>query len=317
MIAVYIILGILGAGLIFFLLPTMLISTVIYTVLFVRTNKNKWSRTCSWDNEEQRQMFAEGKKWGEENEAFRKTVEIKSGKYRLIGEYFDFGNDKAAIIIPGRMESGTYSYYFSEPYKKAGYNVLAIDNRSHGLSDGKFNTLGLKEYKDILLWGKFLHDELNIGDIVIHGICIGSATGLYALTSENCPEYFRALVADGMYTDFAESFKNHLIEKKKPLFPYSAEVMWLVGLTAGRSVSKNAPIRHIGKLKKPILFIYSKEDTYSTPDKAKILFEAANEPKKLVWFEHGIHSHVRINAPEKYDETIIDFLNDYEAVASE
>ncbi len=311
MIAVYIILGVLAAALLFFVFPTMLVSSVIYTVLFVRTNKEKWSRNCSWDNEEQRQMFEEGRKWGEENEEFRRTVEIKSGKYRLIGEYFNFGYDRAVIIIPGRMESGTYSYYFSEPYKKAGFNVLAIDNRSHGLSDGKINTLGLKEYKDILRWGKFLHEELMVEEIIIHGICIGSATALYALTAEECPDYFKGMVADGMYTDFAESFKNHLIEKGKPLFPFTFEVMALVSLSAGRSIRKNAPINHIDKLEKPILFIYSKQDTYSTPDKAQILFDRAKEPKKLVWFDKGAHSHVRINAPEKYDETIGEFIKEY------
>ena len=65
MIALYITLGILGALLLFYVIPTLIISNVIFNVLFVRNNKEKWSRTVSWDDEEQRIMFAEGQKWGE------------------------------------------------------------------------------------------------------------------------------------------------------------------------------------------------------------------------------------------------------------
>ena len=65
-------------------------------------------------------------------------------------------------------------------------------------------------------------------------------------------------------------------------------------------------------MKKPMLFIYSKEDTYSIPKYGQLLYDTCGSDKKrLVWFDHGVHSHVRINAPEKYDDTVIKFLKDY------
>ena len=115
MIALYICLGILGAFLLFYVFPTLLVSNVIYTVLFVRTKKEKWARGLSWDDPEQQRMFDEGEAWGKENNQYRQTVSITSDKFKLVGEYFDFGNDKAVIVIAGRMEAGTYSYYFSDP----------------------------------------------------------------------------------------------------------------------------------------------------------------------------------------------------------
>lgn len=309
MIALYIVLGILGAFLLFYVIPTLLISNIIYTVLFVRNKKEKWGREVSWDEPEQKRMFAEGKEWGDENEKYRKSVGITSDKFKLVGEYFDFGYKKAVIVIPGRMESGTYSYYFSDPYKQAGYNVLAIDNRSHGLSEGRFNTIGLKEYRDIINWAKYLHDVEGIEQIVIHGICIGSATGLYACIAKDSPEYIKGLVADGMYLDFHESLDAHLVERHKPKFPFTMEIMGMMSIVAGKSAKRNGPIRVINKLNKPILFIYSKEDTYSTH--GQLLYDTCNAPKRLVWFDHGVHSHVRINAPKKYDATIQEFLKDY------
>lgn len=309
---IWVIVGVVGVILLFFVIPTFIISNVIFTVLFIRNSPEKWSRTVSWDDEEQRVMFARGQEWGETYDKYRRTVKIKSQKFNLVGEYFDFGNDKAVIVIPGRMESGTYSYYFSEPYRKSGYNVLAIDNRSHGLSEGRFNTIGLKEYKDILAWAKYLHDLEHISSVIIHGLCIGSATGLYALTDKDCPDYIKAMVADGMYINFNETLKNHLIERKKPIFPFNGEIMFLMSLVAGKSPKRWGPIRVIKKLNKPILFIYSKEDIYSLPDKAELLYETCPvKEKRLKFFPKGAHSHVRINNTEGYDSEISRFLVDF------
>ncbi len=301
----------LSAAVVLFVLPTMLISLIIFNVLLVRQNKEKWSRECSWDDPEQEEMFAAGARWGKENEEFLREVSIHNDGFRLVGEYFDFGNKKAVIIIPGRMETCIYSYYFAEPFKKSGYNVLAVDNRSHGLSEGKFNTLGLREYNDIIAWAKFLNKQCGIETVFLHGICIGSATALYALTSENCPEFIKGMSADGMYVNFIESYKNHLIERNKPLFPFLAEFRLLIKLVSGKDPVKFSPINLMPKLKKPILFIYTKKDTYSVPEKGQLLFDTCTAPKKLVWFDKGIHSHVRINAVEKYDSTICEFLKEY------
>ena len=76
-------------------------------------------------------------------------------------------------------------------------------------------------------------------------------------------------------------------------------------------VVNDGPINRIDRMKKPILFIHSKQDTYSTPDQAEKLFEkCGSENKRLVWFEKGQHSRVRVNAPEKYDNTVIEFLKE-------
>lgn len=303
--------SLLGAFILFVVIPCFIVSYVIFRVLLVRTSPEKWSRTVSWEDDEQQQMFDEGKAWGEKYEEHRKQVSIVSGKFRLVGEYFDFGSNKVALIIPGRMESGTYSYYFSEPYRALGYNILAIDNRSHGLSDGRYNTVGLREYVDILKWLEFAHDELHNESVIIHGICIGSATALNALVDKKCPEYVEGLVADGMYINFKENFKNHLIERKKPLVPFTQMFMFILTLVARRSPETYSPINQIGKLNVPLLLIYSREDIYSTHQYGQVLFEKAGSKKKRIkLFKHGAHSHVRINDVEKYDKTIKDFVEE-------
>lgn len=299
------------SGILFWISSYFIIAFIVYWKTLVRTSPEKWSRECSIkDDGEQAAMYAQAETWLTPYLDKKTDVDIINDGFHLYGEYIDFGFDKAVIIIAGRTEGCRYSYYFAEPYRKAGYNILAIDNRSHGLSDGKYNCLGLKEYSDIIAWGKFLHDSKNIKQIVLHGICIGSATALYALISERCPEYMVGMVADGMYTDFRETTKNHMIEQKRNIFPCLDLIMWFFKIFTKEDAVKNGPIQVIGKLKKPILFIYSKEDIYSVPEKGQLLYDTCQSQKKLAWFDKGAHSKVRINNTQKYDDTIMEYLNE-------
>ena len=298
-----------GAILVFFLLPTMLMSGIIYTVLLVRTKPEKWDRSCSIpDDEEYVGMFREGLAWEEKWKEHKQPVSIVSDGLKLVGEYFDFGGKRAVIIVPGRMESLLYSYYFAEPYRQEGCNVLVIDNRSHGLSEGKVSCLGFREYRDLQAWSRMLSERFGNTQVVLHGICIGASASLFALTDRNSPDCLCGMVADGMYTTFCESFKNHMLEDKHPLFPFVAEVMLYIRLISHANVVTDGPVKRIRQLQKPILFIHSRADSFSLPEKAQQLFDACPAEKRLEWFEVGAHSRVRVNNPERYDRVIREFL---------
>lgn len=306
-----ILLAFVASGILFWIASYFIVATVVYRILLVRTSREKWSRECSLEEEEeQKRMYAEGNEWYDKYREKISEVTINSEGFNLFGEYVDFGFDKAVIIIAGRTEGCKYSYYFAEPYRLAKYNVLVVDNRCHGLSDGKYVSLGLKEYKDIIRWGELLHDHYKNKKIVLHGICIGSATALYALTSKDCPTYFSGMVADGMYVDFRESIKNHMIEQKRKNITICLKLLTLYfKLFTGKNMVKQGPINYIDKLNKPILFIYSKKDLYSVPEKGQLLYDKCRSKKELVWFDYGAHSKVRINNTEKYDTAVTSFLN--------
>ena len=306
-----ILLAFIASGVLFWISTFFIIAGVVYRILLVRTSPEKWSRDCSIDDEkEQKAMYAEGNAWYEKYSDKISTVKIVSDGFNLCGEYADFGFDKAVIIIAGRTEGCKYSYYFAEPYRASGYNVLVIDNRCHGMSEGKYVSLGLKEYRDIIRWAEMLHDRYNNQKIVIHGICIGSATALYALTAEECPSYLSGMVADGMYVDFRESIKNHMIEQKRKNIKICLCLLTLYfKICTGKRMVKQGPINCIDKLNKPILFIYSKKDIYSVPEKGQLLYDKCVAEKELVWFDYGAHSKVRINNTEKYDNAVTSFLN--------
>ena len=206
-------------------------------------------------------MFNIGLEWGKRYEAYKRTVELVSDGYHLVGEYFDFGGTSAVLIVAGRTECLLYSYYFAEPFRKAGRNVLVIDNRSHGLSEGRVSSLGHKEYRDLLAWARLLHDELGNETVLLHGVCIGASAALFALTSPDCPAYLEGMIADGMYYNFYKSFENHMKADRPHTvrFPVMQLVMLWIRLFSGADVVFDGPFKRIGALQKPILFLYSRE----------------------------------------------------------
>ena len=256
-------------------------------------------------------MWNDGIAWMEPNRGRMTEVSVESDGFKLYGEYFDFGSDRCVIILPGRCESLIYSYYFAEPYEKAGFNILVVDTRCHGKSEGKYNTIGVKESHDVLKWAELVHDRFDNKEVYIHGICIGTSSGIFAMTNKNCPDYLKGLVTEGCFVSFRETFKRHMMADNRPLFPVLDMVMLLINKHTGTNVYKDKPIRAIKHINHNarILFLYGKKDIFSIPEKSQKLFDAcAATDKQLVWFEKGGHSHLRINNTEEYDNAIIKFF---------
>ncbi len=299
-----------------FLVPAFGGSYIIFSVLLVRTKPEKWGHSYSMPGDSEIvSMFDTGVAWREAHVDRLRTVEIVNDGLKLYGEYFDLGSDKTVIILAGRMECCVYSLYFAAPYEKAGYNVLVIDGRAHGLSEGKYNCIGYKECKDLLAWGNWLHTEIGCEHILLHGICIGACTSMLAITDPACPSYFRGIVVEGMFSSFYESTKNHMKKDKRPLFPFLYVLMLYIRVILGVNAVTDGPYKRILGLNRPILFLHGKQDAYSLPDKAVELYESCPAPKKLTWFEKGGHSRLRINNTEQYDEEVIAFAESLVAAA--
>ncbi|MBE6674803.1 MAG: alpha/beta hydrolase [Ruminococcaceae bacterium] len=302
--------GLIISLLILWIVSFFVASYFVYVCTLKRRKKDQWGRELPSEMEPTLiKMYNTGLAWGEENKAHKTDVHIVNKGLNLYGEYYDFGSERCAVILSGRTESLRYGYFFAIPYAKNGCNILVLDPRAHGLSDGEYNTVGFEESTDIIEWVKMLKERFGIVSVVFHGICIGAAGGVLALTSGNCPDIVDGIVTEGMFPNFGESVKNHMKERKKAIFPtYKLVDMWMKKYTSHSM--EIGPIDFIDKLSVPLLMLHSKEDLYSTPEYAQKLYDkAGTSQKKLVWFDHGRHSMLRITDTERYDSSISEFLS--------
>lgn len=300
---------VLFLGLITGIILTMYIANQVFNGTLVRVNKDTWARTCPFpENEENAKMWEIGLTWGKENQEFKKEVSIFNKTLKLCGEFFDFGNKKTVIIAHGRTDNLWYSYYYAKPYRECGYNVLVIDARAHGNSEGKYNSCGIKESDDLIAWMEYLHNELNQEEIICHGICVGGAASVLAGCKDNTPDYYKAVIVDGLFSSFKDIYADHFKESGHKLFPVFYEVWILFYLKNKVSIKKSYPNRYVHKLKPKILYLYSREDKYSRAKKSMDLYNSTKSEKQIHWFDKGVHSHVRYHNEEEYDKTIIDFI---------
>ncbi len=302
----------LGCGIGYMLYITVPIANRVYKDFLVKSTPDKWGRDCSApENKEQLSMWEQGCAWAQENKAYKQSVKIRNEGLTLFGEFYRFSDtDRCVIILPGRAECLMYSYYFAQPYAQAGMNVLCIDPRAHGKSDGIYNTIGQAESRDLLAWIGFLEEKFNVKSIYLHAICVGTSTALLAMTHPNSPASIKGLVTEGCYVSFRETFRQHMIVDKRPLFPVLDLVMFNIYRHTGTNLRKTAPLRLVKRLTHRVLFIYGKQDLFSIPPMSQKLYDACNSPdKQIVWFDTGCHSHLRINNKDAYDRAIVDFIN--------
>lgn len=303
--------GFLVAGLIVSIVLTFIIAYIVYSKTLMRGKSGSWGREhCSEPGcIPLETMWERGLAWKKTTESYIKEVEIKSNDgFKLVGEWFDYGFDKTVIILPGRRETLVYSYFYAKPYKDAGVNVLVIDQRAHGFSEGKYSTCGIKEAEDVSLWMKYLHDELKQNEIFIHGICVGTCCTSMVVAKYK-PNYLKAIILDSMFISYKEIYKNHYLESGHKLFPVFYQIWIWFRLFTKCNINVSNPERYMSSFDLPTLFIWGTKDIYCLPEKSKILFEkCASKQKEIEWFEGAEHSRVRLYDEERYDSLVSDFL---------
>ena len=269
-----------------------------------------WGRACSApNNPEQVKMWDEGVAYMSQFADKKHDVQIENDGLKLAGEFYDFGHKKTALFLAGRCECLMYGYFYAKPYKESGYNLLFIDPRAHGFSEGKLSTVGIKESTDVLAWMKYIAKEFKQESFALHCVCVGGAAGLLATTSKDNPGLVERITLDGVFTNFKESYRRHYVDLGHKIFPVFHLIWMWFRIYTGVSVMESNPEKCLSTLELPVLFIHSKNDKYSIPENAEKMFNnCPSKNKRIVWFTEGSHSHIRNNATEKYDQAVKDFL---------
>lgn len=291
------------------LISITIIPPVIFDAISKRSKPEKWSREHpSSSNPGIVEMWGESLKFRDLYKNKEEEIEATTADgLHLKGLYYDFGGDTCVMILGGRPETCIYALYYAYPYAKMGISVCAIDTRAHGLSEGTYSGCGYKEQEDIFAFVKTLREK-GIRNVILHGICVGSSASALAACNPSCPKEIKGLVTDGLFIHYYETLIHRIKKNKGPVYPtvwiFRAKIKKLHGIDC----SKFGPISELPKLRLPCLMMASKEDIFSLPKNTQRLYDVnGSSDKKLVWFEHGPHSHLRRVDPKLYDESVTEF----------
>src|SRR5215471_11141615 len=174
-------------------------------------------------------------------------------------------------------------------FQAAGYSVLTFDFRAHGLSDGRFTSVGHHETNDVLGAIEYVkaRPEVDTSKIGVIGFSMGAAAAVQAAARN---DDIAALVADSGYASFLDAAKySFRLVTRVPHFPIAPMAMrwakWMVNVDA----SQLRPIDLIGRISpRPLLIAHGGQDEIVPVQHAHSLFKAAGEPKEL-WIEPDAH----------------------------
>lgn len=230
---------------------------------------------------------------------------------KLHATYFPNGTSKKAVIcFHGYTSEGLNDYStLAIFYRKHGYNLLLVDERAHGKSEGTYIGFGCLDRYDARLWMDYVIDKLGQDcKIILHGDSMGGSTVLMA-TGLQLPPQVKAAVSDCAFTSAWEVF--HCVLKNMyhlPPFPVLNIASHMVKKGAGYSLDECNARDEVAKANIPILFLHGDQDSFVPCSMVHELYEACRSEKKLVIIEGAGHVESCYKNAELFEGSIEAFI---------
>ena len=191
----------------------------------------------------------------------------------------------------------------------SGFNVLLVDQRAHGKSEGKCLTFGIKERYDCLTWINYVISRAGGScKIALYGMSMGAATVLMAAGSE-LPKNVACIVADCGYTSPKAIIKKVIREMHYPVFPTFALVRLGGMLFGGFDIEEYSAVQAMEKCDIPVLFIHGDDDRFVPCDMGRENHRHCRaEGKKLLIVPNAGHGMSYMSDKRAYLGTVSEFL---------
>lgn len=191
------------------------------------------------------------------------------------------------------------------------HNLLLVDQRSHGKSQGRTITFGLKERQDLLKWVQYAVNRFGSHvDIFLYGVSMGGATVLMAAELA-LPKNVKAIIADCPYANAMDIILHVGQEMPIPRWLMRPFVVLGAKIFGGFDVNETDAIQAVKHAKVPILIIHGESDTF-VPCSMSAEVKKAN-PEMVTFHtipgaEHGISYLVDTPAYQKYVKEFLSII---------
>lgn len=188
-------------------------------------------------------------------------------------------------------------------------NVLLIDQRAHGESEGRCLSFGVLERLDCLTWINYLTSKL--GDdtkIVLVGISMGAATVLMT-AGLDLPKNVVGIVADSAYTSPAAIIRKVIGDMHLPVAPLYPFVRLSARLFGGFGLQSCGAVTSVASCRVPVLFFHGESDTFVPCDMSRELFAACPSEKTLITVPGADHGLEFLVDGDTYRTELMKFLS--------
>ena len=226
---------------------------------------------------------------------------------KLFGRYYHV-KDGAPVEIEFHGYKGNAYRDFCGGHKlarKLCHNIILVDQRSHGRSDGHTISFGVKERYDALAWANYAARRFN-APIFLVGVSMGAATVLMSAELD-LPSQVSGIIADCPYSSPKEIIKKVCTDMGLPanaLYPF----VWLGAVSFGFfNPNASSAYESARSSKVPILVLHGNSDGFVPVEMAHKICDGNEKICMLHTFEGAGHGLSYVSDPERYEKTVFEF----------
>ena len=205
-----------------------------------------------------------------------------------------------------------FSAQFPALYASGGCNLLLIDERAHGLSEGKCLTFGQLERYDIAQWVHWVREHSRVQrPIALYGVSMGAASVLLAAQLPELKGELACVVADCGYSSFELEVTDAVRHGtraprwlQKPLARICVRILRRNGLDFDAVDTTPG----MAALDLPILFFHGDADTFVPLHHSERNCAACGREQRLVVIPGAEHAMSAQVDPERYRHELLVFL---------
>lgn len=231
---------------------------------------------------------------------------------RLAARYYHL-SDSAPLQIQFHGYRSTAVRDFSGGFsfaRKMGRNLLVVDQRAGGKSEGKTICFGIKEKYDCLAWIQYAIDRFGDIPIMLTGISMGAATVLMA-SELDLPENVKCIVADCPYSSPEEIIALQCKEMGIPPKLGMPFVKLGARIFGNLKLSGESAEKAVRNTKVPILLVHGEADDFVPCEMSKRIYAANPEMITFEIFPDTAHGISFINDTERYEKLYYNLFEKY------
>ena len=244
------------------------------------------------------------------------SIKSKDG-LTLFGKFIEGDNPNRTIIcVHGYHGSPSHDFSIAIEALLTHGNLLMIDQRAHGKSEGKYITFGVRECDDCKLWADFVSQMMGDNHpIYFDGVSMGATTVLMASDLE-LPKNVKGIIADCSFTSPHEivSTISQRIFKSEPKLLIGCIELYC-RLFAGFSLKEKSTTSALKNNKRPILFAHGTGDTLVPHNMSQKAYDVCTAPKSLILAKDAEHGLSYLFENERYSNAITNLFKECEKTA--
>lgn len=196
----------------------------------------------------------------------------------------------------------------TEAVLELGHNILFVDQRAHGESEGKIISYGINERRDAVAWINYVIRRFGKDtEIVLVGASMGGSTVL-SCAAEQLPDNVKAIISDSAFSAPIDIILKVAGGGHARVAFVTAAAHLTARVIGGFNLSEMTAERAVAEAKIPIMLIHGDGDKLVPHSMAEKLL-SANPKIRLETFEGADHIQSYLVDSERYKRIYKDFLN--------